>query len=214
MTMRRTYLALALVVAGAWLAPGCGGDSSSDSGKKATGGSGGATDSGNESSTGATGGATGGSGGAAGSGATGGTGGDSGVCKDTDCPPLSIGGIDIQGCCLSDNSCGYDGSALNLGCVSQQQINDFLDGGLDVAIPPDAADPNCPEYTIAGFKLVGCCATTGFCGVFAPILNNCYDWNQLPPQVPKPDNIVVKACSDAAVLPDASSDASADAGSD
>ena len=121
----------------------------------------------------------------------------------TDCP--SIGSI-AAGCCKADDTCGYDGSALGLGCVTQEEIMGLLDGGLDVTIPPDAADPNCPEYTIGGFKLVGCCATTGFCGVFAPILNNCYDWNQLPPQVPKPDNIVVKACSDAAVTPDASTD--------
>src|SRR5512139_1180056 len=107
MKMRRTYLALGLVVAGAWLAPGCGGDSESDSGKT-TGGTGGsgAKDSGNDTGTGATGGTTGGTGGTAGTGATSGSGGDSGgKCKDADCPPFSIGSIDIAGCCLPDDSC-------------------------------------------------------------------------------------------------------------
>lgn len=202
-----TLAVLALTVA-AWMSPACGGDSESD-GKSGTGGTAG-------KDSGAGGGIIGGTGGggAADGGGTGGTGGG-GKCKASECPGL---GQFVAGCCKADDTCGYDGNAVGLGCVSQEEIQGLLEGGLDVQVPQDATDPSCPDYTVAGFKLEGCCPSTGFCGVFAPFINQCYDWNSLPQQVPKPDNIVPTPCgsgpkdggSDASS--DASSEAAADAG--
>jgi hypothetical protein len=204
---KATSLVLVLTL-GAWLSPACGGDSEGDDGKTTvTGGTGGA---------GGTGGSIiGGTGGTSTTGGAGGSGGagDGGKCKAADCPGF---GNFVQGCCLPTDECGYDGTALGLGCVSQQQIGELLEGGIDVQVPADASDPNCADYTVAGFTLKGCCPSTGFCGVFAPIINTCYDWNSLPPQVPKPDNIVPKPCGsgvgDGGV--DAATDVSAEAATD
>ncbi|MFO0564681.1 MAG: hypothetical protein U0263_03410 [Polyangiaceae bacterium] len=195
----KSAAALGLLLVGAWLSPACGGDSESDD-KKATGGAGG----------------TGGS--DAGSDVvsepTPDVAPDVPKCKDSDCPGI---GTIVNGCCMPNGECGYDGSLLNLGCVTQEQIQGLLEGGLDAQVPPDASDPNCDDYTVFGnIKLEGCCPSTGFCGVYEPLITKqCYDWGALPPQVPKPDNIVVKPCgpnADAAI--DSGSDASSDSATD
>lgn len=192
---------MAAVTFGAWLSPACGGDSESDNNKK-TGGTGGTG--GTEAGTGGS--STGGTAGT--SGGTGGTTAEAGKCVAADCPGL--GGI-APGCCLPTNECGYDGSAIGLGCVSQEDITKLLEGGLDAQVPPDAADPNCDGYTVGGVKLQGCCPSTGFCGVFEPfVTKQCYDWGALPAGVPKPDNIVPKPCGDGAAPSDAGSDVSSD----
>jgi len=210
MTMRRT-ISLGLVLAAAmYFAPGCGGDSSSDNGGSGGGGTGGT-----EAGTGATGGA---SGGAAGSGATGGSGGTGGTaeCVPTACP--SFQGV-VQGCCLPDNTCGFDGTALGAGCLSQDDISKLLDGGLDVNVPPDAADPNCDSYQVGGYNIVGCCASTGLCGIYNPLPwgpQGCVDWGDVPAGIPKPEG-GSKACGDSGTGDagnDASTDASGDAATD
>ena len=71
-------------------------------------------------------------------------------CIAANCPGFQ--GI-AAGCCLPDDTCGYDGSALGLGCVSQQDIQNILEGGLDVQVPDDASDPNCDDFTLGGFTL-------------------------------------------------------------
>ena len=175
--------ALSGVVLLAWGAiPACGGDSDSDGsgGKKAVDAG---TDSGSGGSSGSSG--SSGSGGTAG-GATGGS--DGGSCVAANCPGL---GQIAQGCCKPDDTCGYDGSAIGLGCVS---LSDLQDGGFDAAIPPDAGDPNCPTLTVAGFTLPGCCLGSGLCGYFAPVINQCVDPASLPPQVPVPDTGPPKPC--------------------
>lgn len=202
MKRNKAVLALAVVTLSAWLSPACGGESESEEKKTVTGGAGGAG--------GAGGGIIGGAGGSDGGG-SGGSGGsaDGGKCVAADCPGF---GNFVQGCCLPNDECGYDGNALGMGCVSQEDISKLLEGGLDVSVPPDASDPNCDDYQVGGFKLEGCCPSTGFCGVYAPIINQCYDWNALPSQVPKPDNIVPKPCGPGAG--DAAADVSAEAASD
>lgn len=188
-----------MVVVGAWLSPACGGDSESDD--NTTGGSGGGgtggTEAGTDTGTGGT--TTGGSGG---------TGGTTTGCVAANCPGFQ--GF-VAGCCLPDDTCGYDGSQFSLGCVSQSDIESLLDGGLDAAVPPDAADPNCPSYKVAGYDVVGCCPSTGFCGVYDPFLNKkCVDWSEVPFQF---DSGAPKPCGDAAAG-DSGSDAAADAPSD
>ena len=204
--MRRT-ISLGLVLAAAmYFAPGCGGDSSSDNGGSGGGGSGGT-----EAGTGATGGSTGG---AAGSGATGGSGGTGGsaACDPNSCPGFQ--GV-VAGCCLPDDTCGYDGTAFGYGCLSQDDIAKLLDGGIDATVPPDAGDPNCDDYQVAGQTIIGCCPPSGFCGVYDPYINKkCVDWSELPSWIPKPDTGAPKPCGGDAGTGDAGGDASADAGSD
>lgn len=203
MKRTRAILAISVLTFGAWLSPACGGDSESDSNNNTvTGGAGGS------------GGAILGGAGGTDGGGTGGTSPDAGKCVAKDCPSL---GQFAQGCCKPDDSCGYDGSAIGLGCVTQEEIMKMLEGGLDVQVPPDAADPNCDDFSVGSYKLEGCCPSTGFCGLYDPLLTKkCYDWNELPKQIPKPDNIVPKPCGpnagDAAT--DASSDVSAEAATD
>jgi hypothetical protein len=186
----RRWIAFSLVVAGAWLSPACGGESETDDGDN--GGSGGKIlDASNESATGGTGGATGGSSG-------GGSGGSS-ACDPGDCPGL---GSFVQGCCLPDDTCGYDGSPLGLGCVSQEDIGNLLDGGIETSVPDGATDPGCDDFQIAGFNLEGCCLPNGFCGLYVPILiNSCVDPQNLPAQIPKPDTGPPKPCGDGGVIP-------------
>jgi hypothetical protein len=189
----RGVIAFFVVAVGAWLSPACGGDSESDEGND-TGGSGGMT---LDSSSEAT------SGGASGGGGTGGSGGSggSGGCDPADCPGL--GGF-VMGCCLPDDSCGYDGTPLGLGCVSQDDIGNLLDGGFEANVPDGATDPGCNDFEIAGFTLEGCCLQSGFCGLYVPILlNTCVDPQNLPPQIPKPDTGPPQPCGDGGTLPDA-----------
>ncbi|MCC6898837.1 MAG: hypothetical protein IT377_07665 [Polyangiaceae bacterium] len=191
MTRHRATLAILGVTLGAWLSPACGGESEEDGKNTATGGTGGADAASDVVAE-----------------AKPDVAPDTNKCVDSDCPGI---GSYINGCCLKTGECGYDGSALGYGCVSQEEVSKLLEGGLDVQVPPDATDPNCPDYTVAGYKLKGCCPTTGFCGVYAPIINQCYDWGQMPSQVPKPDNIVPTPCgSGADAAPEASSDAAGD----
>ncbi len=181
MKRHKAVLAILGVTLSAWISPACGGESEED--KKSSGGSGG---------SGGTGGSSGGDASsdvvveAQADGAP-----DSAKCVASECPGFSSF---VSGCCLPSGECGYDGSALGYDCVSQDEIGKLLEGGFDVQVPPDATDPTCPEYTVGGYTLKGCCPSSGFCGVYAPILNNCYDWAEMPKQVPKPDNIVPTAC--------------------
>ncbi len=178
MKKQRILAAVSLVLVGAWLSPACGGSSetgnnSHTGGTAGTGGHDGAAES-----------STGGTGGVAGDGGGGKDGGDaSKKCVAANCPGFQ--GI-APGCCLPDDTCGYDGAAIGLGCVSQSDIQKYLEGGLDVNVPPDATDPNCPDYTVMGYTLQGCCPSTGYCGVYVPFINNCTDWGSVPPQY-KPD---------------------------
>jgi len=201
----RRMISLGLVLAAAmYFAPGCGGDSSSDNGGSGGGGSGG-TDAG----TGATGGSTGGAAGTSGTGGTGGT----AACDPTACPGFQ--GL-VPGCCLPDDTCGYDGTSYGYGCLSQDQVTQLLEGGIDVYIPPDAGDPNCDSYQIAGYDIVGCCAATGMCGVYNPTPwgpQGCLDWKDVPQLIPKPDGGGTKPCgADAGT--DASDDGATEAGTD
>ena len=180
--MRNTGFGAAIVAMGlAFGAPAaCGGDSDSDGGGGKT-----AVDAGTDSSTGGSSG-SGGSSGAGGS-SGGGTGGG-GACVAANCPGLSQF---APGCCKPDDSCGYDGTALGLGCVT---LDEVLDGGIDANVPADAGDPNCPSITVSGFTAVGCCLPSSVCGYFVPFLNQCVDPAQLPPSVPVPDTGPPKPC--------------------
>lgn len=189
----RRWIAFSLVVAGAWLSPACGGDSETDD--KDNGGSGGnLLDASNESATGGGTGGTGATGGSSGGGSAGAS-----ACDPADCPGL---GSFVQGCCLPDDSCGYDGAPLGLGCVSQEDIGNFLDGGFEANVPDGATDPGCDDFQIGGFNLEGCCLPSGFCGLFVPIIiNSCVDPQNLPAQIPKPDTGPPKPCGDGGVVP-------------
>lgn len=199
MTKRRSiFLALVVSAVSVYLAPACGGDSESDNGGSGGGGTGG-TDSG----TGGTDSSVGGTGG--------GTGGKDGGCKDVDCPGLEIQGYTVSGCCLPTGACGYDGSILNEGCLSEEDIANLLDGG---STPADAGDPNCESYVVAGFKVTGCCPASGMCGIYDPFLSKkCLDWSEVPSMIPKPDGFSPKACGDGGGT-DAGTDAASDAPSD
>jgi hypothetical protein len=187
----RRWVAFSLVVVGAWMSPACGGESEADGDDGGSGGK--VLDGGNDSTSGGSSG-TGATGGASGGGGSGG----GGACDPADCPGF---GSFVQGCCLPDDSCGYDGSPLGLGCVSQEDIGSLLDGGFETSVPDGAADPGCEDFQIAGFNLEGCCLDTGFCGLYVPILlNQCVDPQSLPAQIPKPDTGPPKPCGDGGVI--------------
>jgi hypothetical protein len=194
----RSWVALGLISAAAWLSPACGGGSDDTAAKTGTGGT---SDSGQEADTGGTGGTD------AGNDAS-----DSAQCIDANCPGFQ--GL-VAGCCLNDGTCGYDGTQLGLGCVSQQAIQDLLEGGLDAQVPPDAKDPDCDDFAVGGFTLYGCCLSSGFCGVYVPIvINGCFDPATLPTNL-QPDTGPPKPCGgNEGGVPDASQDAASDSAAD
>ena len=208
--VRRVCGVLSVLAIGSILSPACGGDSESDGSGGSSGsagaGAGGIVDAASGGTGGTATGGTSGSGGSGGTAASGGTSGSggSGGCNPSQCPDFQ--GI-APGCCRPDDTCGYDGSAIGLGCVTIDEVLGALDGGTD------AGDPNCPSATVAGFTIQGCCLPTGFCGFYDPILTmSCIDPASLPPQY-QPDTGPPVPCggSGDSGSPDASTDAPTDA---
>ncbi len=180
-----------VILVGAWLSPACGSSDSEESG-----GTGGKKDSGTEASTG----------GSAGTPTA-----DAGPDTTLACNPADCQGFQgiVPGCCLPDDTCGYDGTQLGVGCVSPNDIAGLLEGGLTT--PDGAADPNCDGFQIGGFNLSGCCLPTGFCGIYVPFLNQCADPANPPSPIPPFDAGTPKACGDGGT---STSDAGVDAASD
>lgn len=160
-------------------------------GSTVTGGSAGSTSTGGASGSVSTGGtagagvggaggiATGGSGNVAGdggSGNVGGTGGGGGsggvVCGGQVCPPPQVPIGQAESCCVGDK-CGITSSFLGGQCIELNQ--------------PGQLDPTCPEQSIQGFTLPGCCKPNGFCGVMDSFIGlGCVDPSPFTGQQPIP----------------------------
>jgi len=193
-------VALVLALPIAWAA-GCGGVTDidfkgDDSGKAgsggiATGGKGGTTSTGATGGAGIDGGAPGGggippSGGVSGigggpdGGAPGGGGVGGVVCGGVECPPPQIPIGQVESCCSGDK-CGLTSSFLGGQCAELGQEG--------------SPDPNCPQQSIMGFNLEGCCKPNNKCGVLDTFLGlGCVDPEQFGgPPSPNCGVVVVDA---------------------
>lgn len=137
---------------------------SAGSGGSPTGGSGGGVPTGGASGSG---GSTGGAGNVGGGGGSGPV-----VCGGVTCDPPSLPIGQADSCCVGDK-CGITSSMIGGQCVELNQ--------------PGTPDPTCPEQSIQGFNLPGCCKDTGFCGVMDTFLGlGCVDPGQFTSQPPIP----------------------------
>jgi hypothetical protein len=177
----RLSSALLLAAPLAW-AVGCGGvtdigfqgyDSgvSGSGGSATTGGAGGSTTTGGTGG-GITDGGTGGiaDGGAGGTVNTGGSGNASGLCGGVVCPDAPF--PQVESCCTNDK-CGFSSSFIGGQCIEANQ--------------PGKPDASCPDMSMQGFTLPGCCKPNGMCGVQDTFIGlGCVDPSQFggPPSQP------------------------------